>query len=70
MAKGYASTTVADIVAAAGVSRDVFYGHFADKQNAFLEAQQHPTEYILDTCAAAFFSVRESPSAYGGSSTR
>lgn len=61
MAKGYASTTVADIVAAAGVSRDVFYGHFADKQNAFLEAQQHPTQYILDTCAAAFFSVREWP---------
>ena len=39
--KGYASATVADIVAAAGISRDVFYEHFADKQHAFLEAQQY-----------------------------
>jgi AcrR family transcriptional regulator len=57
MSKGYASTTVADIVAAAGVSRDVFYEHFADKHDAFLEAQQHSTQYILDTCAAAYFAV-------------
>ena len=42
--KGYGDTTVADIVAAAGVSRDVFYEHFSDKQNAFLEAQNHPTQ--------------------------
>jgi AcrR family transcriptional regulator len=61
MSKGYADATVADIVAAAGVSRDVFYEHFTDKQNAFLEAQQHPTQHILDTCAAAFFSAREWP---------
>ena len=61
MAKGYAKATVSDIVAAAGVSRDVFYEHFADKQDAFLETQQHPTQHILDTCAAAFFSAREWP---------
>ena len=61
MAKGYATTTVADIVAAAGVSRDVFYEHFSDKQHAFLEAQQHPTQHILDTCATAYFSAREWP---------
>jgi AcrR family transcriptional regulator len=61
MAKGYAKATVADIVAAAGVSRDVFYEHFADKQHAFLEAQQHPTQHILDTCAAAFFSANDWP---------
>lgn len=61
MAKGYASATVADIVAAAGVARDVFYEHFADKQNAFLEAQQHPTQHILDTCAAAYFAAQEWP---------
>jgi AcrR family transcriptional regulator len=61
MAKGYASTTVTDIVAQAGIARDVFYEHFTDKQHAFLEAQQHPTQHILDTCAAAYFSARDWP---------
>jgi AcrR family transcriptional regulator len=61
LAKGYANTTVADIVAAAGVSRDVFYEHFADKHHAFLEAQQHPTQHILDTCATAYFAVDSWP---------
>jgi AcrR family transcriptional regulator len=60
-AKGYANATVADIVAAAGVSRDVFYDHFADKQTAFLEAQQFATQAILNTCAAAYFSVTDWP---------
>lgn len=53
--KGYADATIADIVAAAGVSRQVFYEHFADKQNAFLEAQAYPAQHIFDTCAAAYF---------------
>ncbi len=61
MAKGYANATITDIVSQAAVSRDVFYAHFSDKQHAFLEAQQHPTQYILDTCAAAYFSAREWP---------
>ena len=61
MSKGYANATVADIVAAAGVSRDVFYEHFADKQNAFLETQQFATQYIVDTCAAAYFSETDWP---------
>ncbi len=57
LAKGYADTTVKDIVTAAGVSKQVFYEHFSDKQHAFLEAQQHPTQHILDACAAAYFSA-------------
>jgi AcrR family transcriptional regulator len=61
MTKGYASTTVADIVAQAGVARDVFYEHFSDKQHAFLEAQQHPTQHIVDTCASAYFSAKPWP---------
>lgn len=61
MAKGYADATVADIVAAAGVARDVFYEHFTDKQHAFLEAQQHPTQHILDACAAAYFAAEDWP---------
>jgi AcrR family transcriptional regulator len=60
-AKGYANTTVADIVAQAGVARDVFYEHFTDKQHAFLEAQQHPTQHIIDTVAAAYFSSQVWP---------
>jgi AcrR family transcriptional regulator len=61
MVKGYANTTVTDIVAQAGVARDVFYEHFTDKQHAFLEAQQHPTQHIVDTCAAAHFSAADWP---------
>jgi AcrR family transcriptional regulator len=61
MEKGYAAATVADIVAAAGVSREVFYEHFADKQNAFLEAESYPTQYILEVCASAYFSVCDWP---------
>jgi AcrR family transcriptional regulator len=61
MLKGYTSATVADIVAAAGVSRDVFYEHFNDKEHAFLEAQQHPTQHILDECARAFFTNKDWP---------
>jgi len=53
--------TVADIVAKAGVARDVFYEHFTDKQHAFLEAQQHPVQHIVDTCASAYFSVPDWP---------
>ena len=56
MAKGWANTKIADIVAAARVARPVFYEHFTDKEDAFLEAQQHPTQYILDRCAEAYFS--------------
>src|SRR5207248_2108093 len=48
-------------VAAARVARPVFYEHFADKEEAFLEAQEHPTQFILDHCAQAYFSADEWP---------
>jgi AcrR family transcriptional regulator len=35
---GYAATTVANVLAYAGVSRKAFYQHFANKQECFLEA--------------------------------
>lgn len=38
--KGYASTTVADIVNLAGVSRTTFYQHFKGKPDCFLAAYQ------------------------------
>jgi AcrR family transcriptional regulator len=61
MAKGWANTKIADIVTAARVGRPVFYEHFADKEDGFLEAQQHPTQHILDRCAQAYFSAEEWP---------
>ena len=61
MTKGYADTTITDIVAAAGVAREVFYEHFTDKQQAFLEAQQHPTQHLLEACVAAYFRGRDWP---------
>lgn len=38
--KGYAATTVADIVNLAGVSRTTFYQHFKGKPDCFLDAYQ------------------------------
>ena len=34
--KGYRATSVADVIARAGVSRETFYEHFANKQECFL----------------------------------
>jgi AcrR family transcriptional regulator len=56
-ANGYQSAKVEEIVAVARVARPVFYAHFDGKEQAFLEAQDHPTQFILDTCADAYFSV-------------
>jgi AcrR family transcriptional regulator len=61
MEKGYANTTVADIVAAAGVAKDAFYRHFSDREQAFLEAQQYPGQHIMDVMARAYFSADEWP---------
>ena len=61
MEKGYAATKVNDIVAAARVAKPTFYQYFEDKQHAFLEAQQFPTQYILDRCVEAYFAVGEWP---------
>jgi AcrR family transcriptional regulator len=61
MAKGYHNAKVTDIVAAARVARTVFYRYFASKEEAFLEAQQYPTQYILDRCLEAYFSSDEWP---------
>jgi AcrR family transcriptional regulator len=54
-ANGYAESTVSEIVAAAGISREVFYAHFTNKQHAYLAAQQYATQYILEACTAAYF---------------
>ncbi len=53
-AKGYEGTTVADIVARAGVSREVFYSHFHSRSDAFLETHKLVFEQMMATAAGAF----------------
>ena len=46
--KGYAATTVGDVVGRAGVSRKTFYEHFADKEECFLAAWETGVQMIFD----------------------
>jgi AcrR family transcriptional regulator len=46
-AKGYPAATVADIVGGARVSRQVFYEHFADKEECFLAASDGGCELMF-----------------------
>lgn len=54
-AKGFTDTTVADIVAISGLSRDVFYAHFHDKEEALEETIGLAFERLMASLAAAFF---------------
>jgi AcrR family transcriptional regulator len=47
--KGYAATTVADVIARARVSRKTFYEQFRDKEDCFLAAYDTGVELLLDT---------------------
>ncbi len=49
--RGYAATTIADIVAAAGVSRTTFYAHFEDKEAAFVALYEAGAELVLGVIA-------------------
>jgi AcrR family transcriptional regulator len=51
--KGYAGTTVADVVAGAGVSRKTFYEHFRDKEDCFLAAFDTSVDLLLGAIMAA-----------------
>ena len=55
--KGYPNTTVADIVASAGVSREVFYSHFSSRSEAYLQTHQLVFEQLMATTAGAFFAT-------------
>jgi AcrR family transcriptional regulator len=54
-AKGYAETTVGDLVAAAGITRAAFYEQFRNKEDAFLAAQALGLERSAGLAAARFF---------------
>jgi AcrR family transcriptional regulator len=51
--KGYASTSVADVLTEAGSSRATFYKHFDDKLDCFLAALQVAAERILGAATGA-----------------
>jgi AcrR family transcriptional regulator len=51
--KGYAATTVADVVERAGVSRRTFYEQFADKEACFLAAYDVGLAVVLDRIRGA-----------------
>lgn len=59
--KGYAATTVADIVARAGVSRRTFYEQFADKETCFLEAYDAGIDYVIVRLNEAVGQLRGQP---------
>jgi AcrR family transcriptional regulator len=50
---GYGATTVAHVVALAGVSRKTFYEHFADKEDCFLALYDTGIAYVLGRIAEA-----------------
>jgi AcrR family transcriptional regulator len=45
--KGFARVTVADVISRAGVSRETFYEHFADKEACFLAALDDGARTLL-----------------------
>ena len=52
-AKGYAETSVADVIALAGISRRTFYDHFKDKEDCFLAAYDEGARATYDAMVAA-----------------
>jgi AcrR family transcriptional regulator len=56
--KGYAATTIDDIVRGAGVSKKTFYEHFRDKEDCFLAAYEAAADEL-------FAHVREAHGAPG-----
>jgi AcrR family transcriptional regulator len=51
--KGYAGTSVADVIERAGVSRETFYEHFAGKEDCFLAAYELASATLRDAIAKA-----------------
>jgi AcrR family transcriptional regulator len=51
--RGYEVTTVAQVIARAGVSRKTFYEHFPDKRACFLAAWEVGTDILFEQLVAA-----------------
>jgi AcrR family transcriptional regulator len=52
--QGFVTTTVADIIARARLSRRTFYEHFADKEECFLAAYDTVVEQLLSAVGQAY----------------
>ncbi len=52
--QGYATTTVADVIARARLSRRTFYEHFSDKEECFLAAYDTVVEQLLSAVGHAY----------------
>lgn len=62
--KGFAATTVGDVIARASVSRATFYEQFADKQECFLAAFDAAARQVIATVGAAVPSRLPDPGAF------
>src|SRR3954466_14217089 len=51
--RGYSGATIDDVVRRAGVSKQTFYDHFADKQDCFLAAYEAASEELLERVGEA-----------------
>jgi AcrR family transcriptional regulator len=60
-ANGYEATTVAHVIASAGLSRDVFDEMFADKESCFLAAYDAAVDVLVAHVAAAYESAAGEP---------
>jgi AcrR family transcriptional regulator len=56
--KGYQATTIADIAAAARVSKTVVYAHFRDKEHCLLELYSRANDKVLATVRQAQVEAR------------
>ncbi|HLM10106.1 MAG TPA: TetR/AcrR family transcriptional regulator [Thermoleophilaceae bacterium] len=69
--KGYAATTIEDVVRGAGVSKKTFYEQFTDKLDCFLAAYEAASDELFEHVRAAQDAAHEgdvrSPSGSGGS---
>lgn len=59
--KGYVDTSVADVIAAAGVSRKTFYEYFTDKEDCFLSAYDVISERLVQALTVIGQKVPEGP---------
>jgi AcrR family transcriptional regulator len=59
--RGYLSTSVAEIIRAAGVDQRVFYSLFSDKQDALMAVHELGFQRTMAVTAGAFFAAQEWP---------
>jgi AcrR family transcriptional regulator len=59
--KGYVNVSVADVIKRAGVSRETFYEHFANKQACFLAAYEAGVDLMLGSLAQALEGAPDNP---------